>query len=560
MVGMLSTCGQHEPDLNETFDELASTYSVIVAEPLGTDAATSMASVEQGRLDRVLLRERLGTISAGALTSAQSSQVAAMSRTLDRLIQLDQVGYGIANSDDARPYTITPDTGAYIDANPVLSTVSHLDAWIAEAPSVAERMKQELMRSELEPTSPANLPSEAKLQLRSKIAGLINRGGPDTSAFRVVSDASDVPNVDPELARMIGEAQVLYRERLVPELRRLHQVLAASDRPARSGPGIWASENGAAYYRAAFAYYTESDVSPAQGAELARASLIALSESIESLSIEEAEGDAEVEDVSLTEPERFRTEIQLAIAWAQEHIDDFVTAAVVAPLDVRTGEGATGTIAEVLGYESASENANARLLLNPTLIPEWPDHLWRALIMRQALPGRHLLEGQPGKSDGAMRTHPNGLDSAGAEGWASYGLVISDEQGAFEDEPKTRLGFFQLLQLEAALVIVDQGIHEERWSREEAIDFLETQTGLPTQPLQRLVDATILRPGKNAAPFIGRVRVEQLRDRADMELGPDFNLRTFHDRYLAGGLRPYSLIESDITNWIDEVIGPTLTE
>jgi uncharacterized protein (DUF885 family) len=97
---------------------------------------------------------------------------------------------------------------------------------------------------------------------------------------------------------------------------------------------------------------------------------------------------------------------------------------------------------------------------------------------------------------------------------------------------------------------VDTGIHSQRWSREQAIDYLTTTTGLPHDRMENEVDRYTVWPGQACSYMTGRETLRRLRDAARQELGAAFDIRTFHEQVLAPGPRPLPVVENDIYQWL----------
>jgi len=99
--------------------------------------------------------------------------------------------------------------------------------------------------------------------------------------------------------------------------------------------------------------------------------------------------------------------------------------------------------------------------------------------------------------------------------------------------------------------VVDTGIHHFGWSRQEAIDYMREQTAKTEQDIAVEVDRYIVMPGQALAYKIGELQIRQLRDRAERELGPEFDIRSFHNAVLDNGALPLPLLEEQINEWIN---------
>ena len=106
--------------------------------------------------------------------------------------------------------------------------------------------------------------------------------------------------------------------------------------------------------------------------------------------------------------------------------------------------------------------------------------------------------------------------------------------------------------LRAARLVADTGIHDQKWTRERAMDYLIVSTGLSVEAAADEVDRYSVWPGQASACWIGRQCILDLRERAQRVLGPKFDPKAFHAAILAGGPRPLDMVEADVTRWYTE--------
>jgi uncharacterized protein (DUF885 family) len=109
----------------------------------------------------------------------------------------------------------------------------------------------------------------------------------------------------------------------------------------------------------------------------------------------------------------------------------------------------------------------------------------------------------------------------------------------------------------ACRLVVDTGIHYMDWSRERAIKFMAENSAQPIHNVEAEIDRYIGWPGQALAYKTGELKIRELRERAERELGERFDVRAFHDRVLAGGAVPLDVLEASVVEWIGEVQGET---
>ena len=98
--------------------------------------------------------------------------------------------------------------------------------------------------------------------------------------------------------------------------------------------------------------------------------------------------------------------------------------------------------------------------------------------------------------------------------------------------------------------MVDTGIHAKKWTREEAVDYLVENTPNPEYDAQKAIERYIAMPGQATAYMIGKLKIMELREHAQAELGDKFDWKGFHDEVLKYGPVPLSILEENINAWI----------
>ena len=103
----------------------------------------------------------------------------------------------------------------------------------------------------------------------------------------------------------------------------------------------------------------------------------------------------------------------------------------------------------------------------------------------------------------------------------------------------------------ACRLVVDTGMHALDWTRQEAIDFMASNTAKTKNDIKVEIDRYIAWPGQALAYKIGELKIVELRNRAEERLGDDFNIRDFHDVVLGSGAVPLDILERHIEEYIE---------
>jgi uncharacterized protein (DUF885 family) len=128
--------------------------------------------------------------------------------------------------------------------------------------------------------------------------------------------------------------------------------------------------------------------------------------------------------------------------------------------------------------------------------------------------------------------------------------------GCYKDNPLGRLGYLQSAAFRAARLVVDTGIHTERWSREKAIDFMVEATGDQRSSITTEVERYAVWPGQACSYMVGRETIRSLRADAIAALGSGFDIKAFHDVVLRNGPMPLGVLSATVKAWVAAQLAP----
>ena len=138
------------------------------------------------------------------------------------------------------------------------------------------------------------------------------------------------------------------------------------------------------------------------------------------------------------------------------------------------------------------------------------------------------------------------------EGWALYAERLAWEAG-FEGAPLDNLGRLQAEMMRAVRLVVDTGLHRKRWSREQAIAYMQDKTGMALGEVTSEIERYLVNPGQALAYKVGMMKILELRAKAQKELGSKFDIRQFHNEMLIHGSLPLKVMEQVIDRYIAKV-------
>jgi len=174
-------------------------------------------------------------------------------------------------------------------------------------------------------------------------------------------------------------------------------------------------------------------------------------------------------------------------------------------------------------------------------------HVSRSLFLHEAIPGHHLQMALQLENTSLPDFSRFGWYTAFGEGWALYAESLGDELGVYTTR-RDRLDMLINEEFRAARLVVDVGIHDRGWTKQQAIDYLPG----PRPNAEREVERYMAWPGQALGYKIGQLKIRALRTRAQTALGPAFDVRAFHDELLGDGALPLSILEMKMDRWIAE--------
>ena len=173
-----------------------------------------------------------------------------------------------------------------------------------------------------------------------------------------------------------------------------------------------------------------------------------------------------------------------------------------------------------------------------------------AIAYHEGVPGHHMQLSVQQQLEGLPKFRLHGLGfNAYIEGWALYAEQLGKEVGFYQD-PVSDYGRLSSELFRAVRLVVDTGIHAKGWSRDQVVEFMRKAGAVDEPTIQSETDRYISWPAQALSYKLGQLKFRELRDRAQKELGPKFDLRKFHDEMLDGGTLPLDLLEARTDKWI----------
>lgn len=189
--------------------------------------------------------------------------------------------------------------------------------------------------------------------------------------------------------------------------------------------------------------------------------------------------------------------------------------------------------------------------VNTYALDRRPLYEMEALTLHEAVPGHHLQISLAREQASLPEYRRNFYTSAFGEGWGLYSEYLGIEMGFYQD-PYSNFGRLTYEMWRAARLVVDTGMHTMGWSRQQAIDFLASNTALSMHNVTTEIDRYISWPAQALSYKLGELTIKKLRKEAEQQLGNSFDVREFHEVVLRNGSVPLAILEQQVAHYIQQ--------
>lgn len=367
-----------------------------------------------------------------------------------------------------------------------------------------------------------------------------------------------------EAAELRTAADLALRNAVEPTYRQLIASLEAQRELAGTDDGVWRFDNGGEYYAARLANMTTTDMTAAEIHTLGLAEMDRIHGEMEAImTVVGFEGSLQdFFEFMRTDPQFYKPETPEGkaeyIAEATALIDDMREQLPLmfntfpkADMVVKAVEPFRERGAGKAFYQRPAPDGSrpGTYYANLYRMDAMPTYQMAALAYHEGIPGHHMQIAIAQELEGIPSFRKFGGYTPYSEGWGLYTELLPKELGFYED-PYSDFGRLAMELWRAARLVVDTGLHDKRWTREEAIAYLMENTPNPESDCVKAIERYIVMPGQATAYKIGMLKILELRERAKEALGEDFSLADYHDVVLRNGPVPLAILEEQVDAWI----------
>jgi uncharacterized protein (DUF885 family) len=350
----------------------------------------------------------------------------------------------------------------------------------------------------------------------------------------------------------------------------LKDFMVRTQKYANTNDGIWSLPNGNEYYQLQIRSYTTTDYTANEIHEMGVNEVKRISNRMSEI-LKNLGYDTENKSVGqimndLNEDPKFlyadtpdRKDIVVAdymamVKEAQEVMVDYFVTMPKADVIVKAVPEYSEQTAAGGYYQSPALDGSRPGVFYANLydIKQTPTYSMRTLAYHEATPGHHHQIAHSLENESLTLYRRFGYrTSAFSEGWALYSEQLALEAGLASNK-YDELGILQSELFRAVRLVVDTGMHHKKWSREKAMDYMKSKTGMSDTEVRVEIERYLVWPGQALSYKVGMIKMLELRNKAMSDLGNKFDIKKFHSAVLDHGIPPLFIVEQKIDEMIKE--------
>ena len=466
------------------------------------------------------------------------------------------------------PYVLSQLTGAYqsvpdfLASQHAIDTVDDAQAYLSRLTGFATALDQDLETARHDGGLGVAAPDFAQDKALAQLRAL--RDAPADQAELVQSLVRRARE-----KRLAGDwakpASAIYEAQVRPALDRQIAFLEESRRHAPHTAGVWRLPQGDAYYALSLRQGTSTSLTPAQVHRTGVQLVAEISGKIDAILRGRGmmHGTAGARLRALFDDPQYRypntdagkakliADLNTKVQAVQAKLPQYFGVLPKATVQIKRVPAASQAGAPSGYYQNASLDGArpGAFYINLRDTAEVPSWTLPTLVFHESIPGHHLQISIQQEADLPLLRKIGGYN-AYVEGWALYAEQLADEMGMYADDPLGRVGYLHDALLRAVRLVIDTGVHQQRWSRERAVAYYVDHLGDPETAAVTEVERYCVWPGQACGYMVGKLDWLRNRARARRALGARFDIRAFHDAGLTAGAMPLATLDTVIDRYI----------
>lgn len=402
-----------------------------------------------------------------------------------------------------------------------------------------------------------------KALIRRVLPQLENVGSDDLATSTYMGPVKNFPASfsAADKQRLTAAYSKLVREQLAPANRKLLVFMRDTYLPAgRETAGIGALPGGQEWYAFLARRSTTTELTPAEIHDIGLREVARIRAQFEEAKVRVGfKGTLkQFFDYLNTAPElRFKSRDQIQASYealrptVEAKVGQLFARVPGAPFDIRPVEAYREVSAAPASYQRGSvDGTRPGVFYYNAYKPETRTRFTtNAFFLHEAIPGHHFERSLAQETTGLPAFRRFGGSIAFSEGWGLYSEMLGQEIGMYDD-PWQWVGRLTAEVWRGVRLVVDTGVHSKGWTREQAIAYFKDNVPQDEVTAVQEVERYIAVPGQALSYKIGELKLRELRARAEKALGPDFDLRAFHNEVLTHGAVPLDVLDAAVNRWI----------
>jgi uncharacterized protein (DUF885 family) len=404
--------------------------------------------------------------------------------------------------------------------------------------------------------------SEAENLLKGRPFEDVASDGPVLADFRAKLAQAKFPSAYAQ--GLLKQAEAALLEGFGPGYRALIAELRRAQKSATDADGVWKLPKGADYYRFCIESYTTLPLTPAEIHALGLKEVASIHDDMRAIMKQVGfTGSLQAFFTHMREdPRYYYADSAEGRAQYLKDADALLQAVKGRQLEVVSRTPKADVVVKPVPawrekssakayYHNPSEDGvrPGVFYINLYDMKAQPRYLLPAVLYHEAIPGHHLEVAISYELAGLPRFRKLNSVASYSEGWGLYTERLAAEMNLYRD-PYQHFGRLTMELMRAARLVVDTGLHDQRWSREQAVAYLDANMPGSHYDNQREIDRYIVLPGQATSYSVGMLKLLELRERAQRALGKRFQLTRFHDVVLGSGPLPLPMLEENVDAWI----------
>ena len=517
----------------------------------------TLAAQDRRAADAAKFLTRLNAIAAHALSAASKVEAGILRRSLVSTIEGNQFGQRAINF---TTYSSWHQQLASMSRNLPFKTKTDFESYNARLAQYGRVNDENIAVANVAIKDRFTQPCETLTGFEGTISGLIASDIRRSRFYGPYAAKRPDSISESDFAVLAASAEATIRNVIHPALNTQLAWYTASYKPAcAKAPGVSAQPDGAAYYAFRIREETTTNLTAEQIHQIGLGEVSRIR--AEMVDVAKKAGypsrEAFIEHLR-TDPQYYAKtpeELMEKVARVTKIIDGKMPSLFGRlprlPYGIKEipAETAEGTTTAYYNPGSPEIGISGTYFVNTSKLNQRPFWEIPALSVHEAVPGHHhqiALQQELPLSD--FRKYGASF-TAFTEGWGLYSERLGIEMGLY-DTPAKDMGRLSYEMWRACRLVVDTGIHAKGWSKQQAIAFMTDNSALSAANIEAEVNRYISWPGQALAYKLGELKIRELRNMANKELGPKFDLAAFHDAVLGQGSVPLDVLEQQIKDWV----------